>query len=687
MRSLLALGAFVLAASADADVLNVPGDFPTIQAAVDAAQDGDEIVLAPGMYGIPPLEITRGISLTIRSEDPSDRLLALDIMFQSFVPIGIIRVEGSLSEPIDVTFAGVSFLRESPQTSTSSIVIRGATARFEGCFFLGGTSDDPQGEILAAFDGIDGSPSAVTIDACEFALDVGRLRFQDTTVTMSDALVRDGTFGISWDSQGNDTFTLTDSRFRNVMRSGNVLSFGSGTQTPQVLIERTEFDAIPGGLLRGRSVTLRDVTIENSGRSVDGSFFLEADTLDIDGLTVRDCDTQGNPISFVQAREQLVARNVVFEDNTGASIWLHGLTDEQPGGFVIEDSEFRNNSAVDIIAEGHHSGVFRRCTFERNAVQSTGTVSVFGRGNRGNLDDAVVTVEDCVFRYNTGGLAPFAIARAPGTVPVVFRGCRFEGNREGFFGGASTGFGDRLSNFYGEWVAFEQCIFVGNGGLIGGINGDAARYESSVLVENAGGETLLGTGTTTLLNTTLLVNNHDTPVVGDVSGGTANFPSEVSGTFSIVPTTVAGTNTTSLDPLFVRPPTDGGDGWGDDPLTPDIDESLNDDFGDLRLRAGSPAIDAGTNDFFMPGDTDLAGNPRLADDPGIPGNNVDIGAYEFQGTTCLADVNQDGQLTPNDFNAWILAFNASSPLADQNRDGEVRQNDFNAWILNFNRGC
>ncbi|MEL6499478.1 MAG: GC-type dockerin domain-anchored protein [Planctomycetota bacterium] len=146
-------------------------------------------------------------------------------------------------------------------------------------------------------------------------------------------------------------------------------------------------------------------------------------------------------------------------------------------------------------------------------------------------------------------------------------------------------------------------------------------------------------------------------------------------------------NLIDLDPLFVRPPSDGGDGWGDDPYTTDVDESLNDDFGDLRLRPGSPAIDAGVNDFFTPGDVDLDGNPRLADDPGIPGANVDIGAYEFQGITCLADVNQDGQLSPNDFNAWVAAYNDGSPLADQNRDGFVRPNDFNAWILNFNAGC
>ena len=142
-----------------------------------------------------------------------------------------------------------------------------------------------------------------------------------------------------------------------------------------------------------------------------------------------------------------------------------------------------------------------------------------------------------------------------------------------------------------------------------------------------------------------------------------------------------------FDPLFVRDPDDGGDGWGDNPFTPGVDESLNDDFGDLRLLPNSPAIDAGRNDAVLPGDTDLDGNPRLADDPGIPGNRVDLGAYEFLGVSCLADVNRDGELTPDDFNAWVAAYNIRAQEADQNRDGFVLQNDFNAWVLNFNTGC
>ncbi|MEL6796449.1 MAG: DNRLRE domain-containing protein [Planctomycetota bacterium] len=54
---------------------------------------------------------------------------------------------------------------------------------------------------------------------------------------------------------------------------------------------------------------------------------------------------------------------------------------------------------------------------------------------------------------------------------------------------------------------------------------------------------------------------------------------------------------------------------------------------------------------------------------------------------CLADVNGDGELTPADFNAWVLAFNNQAPECDQNGDTLCNPGDFNAWVLNFNAGC
>jgi len=53
------------------------------------------------------------------------------------------------------------------------------------------------------------------------------------------------------------------------------------------------------------------------------------------------------------------------------------------------------------------------------------------------------------------------------------------------------------------------------------------------------------------------------------------------------------------DPVFVRNPDDGGDGWGDQPGTGG-GQGENDDYGDLRLMPQSPCIDAGTQDFKLP---------------------------------------------------------------------------------------
>ncbi len=61
--------------------------------------------------------------------------------------------------------------------------------------------------------------------------------------------------------------------------------------------------------------------------------------------------------------------------------------------------------------------------------------------------------------------------------------------------------------------------------------------------------------------------------------------------------------------------------------------------------------------------------------------------FSIDPTPCPSDTNNDGLITPADFNAWIVAFNNGTPECDQNGDTLCTPADFNAWILNYNNGC
>lgn len=166
---------------------------------------------------------------------------------------------------------------------------------------------------------------------------------------------------------------------------------------------------------------------------------------------------------------------------------------------------------------------------------------------------------------------------------------------------------------------------------------------------------------------------------------------------------VIGTSEKPIDPLLIRNPSDGGDGWGDDPTTPDINESVNDDYGDLHLQAGSPAVDAGL-DGLLPADhldldgdgnvtepipVDLAGSARVADGDGDMAAYVDMGAYELvAAVTFEGDLNGDGMVGSGDLDIvrgnWSRCVPAGDlSQGDANGDGRVGSADLDIVRANW----
>jgi hypothetical protein len=187
--------------------------------------------------------------------------------------------------------------------------------------------------------------------------------------------------------------------------------------------------------------------------------------------------------------------------------------------------------------------------------------------------------------------------------------------------------------------------------------------------------------------------------------------------YCLVPSAALGPGNLVATPQWVRWPDDGGDGFTDDPNTPDIDEGANDDFGDLRLLAASPGIDAGANllparDLLdVDGDgcrteaapCDASGAPRYQDVVDVPDIGagaaplVDMGAYEHPGNlspgpaTCPADANCDGRIDFDDIDPFVLALGGASGYAqaypgclwlnaDTNNDGDVTFDDIDPFV-------
>jgi hypothetical protein len=388
--------------------------------------------------------------------------------------------------------------------------------------------------------------------------------------------------------------------------------YSSPTVTDCTFIENTTTPFYGGGMYNANSSnpTVTNCTFTGNVGGYEGGGMY---TNQFCSPTVTDCTFSGNTAGagggMSNQNSALTVTNCTFSGNTaqhgggirnynGSSPTVTGCTFTGNDGGVSGGGMFNFESSPTVTD----------CAFTSNSASR-------GAGMF-NQQGSHPTVTGCDFASNEGEYGG-GMYNAYGSNSTVTN-CTFRYNTAGWFGG---GMDNKLSA-----PTVTNCTFTSNGGLFGGGMFNEENASPTVInctfIDNDAG---YGGGMFSKVNSSPTVAN--CILWGDTPEEILLENSTITVTYSNVQGGWVGTGNIDADPTFAD--------------------------ADGRLSPGSPCIDAADN-TAVPADTedldgdenttepipfDLDGNPRFVDDIGTPDTGfgdppiVDMGAYEFQGTT------------------------------------------------------
>lgn len=255
--------ALVLAGGAlPADVLHVPGDFPAVQSALDAAQSGDTVEVAAGDYSSNATLTFRGKGLVLRApEGPEKTTLRLveplDLDRASVLTFDAAEPATSLVEGFTITGGQGSFWGPGVEEGGGGILVRGgASPTIRNCLVTGNSGWNGGGIFC----------------------DQGTApHLESTVVTLNRGISLGG--GIFFNATGPGPALESCRIYRNTASSGGGLFFygGSSPTLRGVTIEGNFAQSVGGGLccLQGTEAVLERCLFLGNLASGGGAFSCE----------------------------------------------------------------------------------------------------------------------------------------------------------------------------------------------------------------------------------------------------------------------------------------------------------------------------------------------------------------------------------------------------------------------------
>ncbi len=382
----------------------------------------------------------------------------------------------------------------------------------------------------------------------------------------------------------------------------------------------------PGSITGANSTTLVILSGAPTGRGIDGFILTAAGrlaqssggSLRISGGSpfITRCRFSGNTGLNGGAVALTNSANVAFNDchfggNTvtgdGGAVWSSGSSVSFRACSFTQNTGSSSSSGGGAFAAMSSSVLLHDCEFLGNQCPAT-----FGSGGAIEIDDSLLTATACLFRENVayqGGAAHFRKKN-----PLVI-GCAFAANRATSNGGA-------ILNTDSS-PALAQCTLAGNtaasqGGAIFNLTLDSASapkpsLANSIVWNNRRGSPTPRTVSSVEYSSDSHIDTTFLHCVVESSGGSAGWNSGLG---------VDQGGNLDADPRFLLSP---------DPAA--APQAI-----DLRLQAGSPAINTGSLSSLPAdvGDVDGDGNTAevlpldLAGKPRVAGGSPDPGAYEAE---------------------------------------------------------